>query len=96
MSKYAQLHAILGGPQAYNDKVRNGRVLKWRSDQMGQTLAERKMQAGKLLERLLKEGVYYVQKVEVRNAKIHAYDSFAQIGYTYDDMDKICVYVDAI
>jgi len=98
MSKYSQLRSIMGGNEHYNDKTKYGRVLKWYNDSCGLSKPERDKMAGELLERLIEQGVYYVQRVQVRNAKGTASRGYEEgmMFVHFDDDDKICVYIDAI
>lgn len=98
MSKYSQLRALMGGIESYNDKTKYGRVLKWYNDSCGLAKPERNKIAGELLERLIDAGVYYVQRVQVRNAKGTASRGTEKgmMFIDFDDDDKICVYIDAI
>lgn len=98
MSKYAQLRAIMGGTEDYNDKTKYGRVLKWYADSCGLPKPQRDEMAGAILERLIEKGVYYVQRVQVRNAKGSASRAIpgGLMCINFEDTDKICVYIDAI
>jgi phosphoserine aminotransferase len=94
MSKYAEIRALMGGQEDYNDKTKNGRVLKWYANTSGLPLAERKLQASQVLQKLIDAGVWYVQKVEVRNATGSAFrDGFSIV---FQDDDKVCVHIDPI
>ena len=102
-SKYNALRVFMGSTEMWNDKSKNGRILKWNSSTMGATLKERKAQAAELFEGLRLLG--YVQKVEVRNAKsssVHyvgvgnGTDGGAYLVNEYDVDDKITVYIDNI
>jgi phosphoserine aminotransferase len=98
MSKYAEVRAVMGSEEAYNDKSKSGRVLKWYSNKSGLSLAERKLQASQVLQKLIDAGVWYVQSVAVRNAKASSV-TFDGKGYRcieWDDDDKICVHIDKI
>jgi hypothetical protein len=101
MSKYAQLRALMGGTEQFNDKVSTGRVLKWFADTAGADKATRDKVAKEVREKLQHLG--YVQKVQVRNWKTgRAYyvgEGKGDNGGDYMvsswlDTDKICVYVD--
>ncbi len=98
MSKYSQLRAIMGGTEDFNDKTKYGRVLKWYNDSCGLPKSERDEMAGDILEQLIDAGVYYVQRVQVRNAKGTASRGTEKgmMFIDFDDDDKICVYIDAI
>jgi len=96
MSKYDLLIAAMGSKPLFNDKVKNGRVLKWYADTMGATLVERQL-AGKAKMNALKH-IPYVQKVVIRNSTVSGgrFMGDEWVSYTDDDYDKICVYIDEI
>ncbi len=98
MSKYAEVRAVMGSDELWNDRTKNGRVLKWYSNTVGATLAERKLQASQVLQRLIEAGVWYVQRVEVRNATVSGGRWFGDTYYSYTDQDddKICIHIDPI
>ncbi len=88
----------MGGTEDFNDKTKYGRVLKWYNDSCGLPKSERDEMAGDILEQLIDAGVYYVQRVQVRNAKGTASRGTEKgmMFIDFDDDDKICVYIDAI
>lgn len=94
MSKYSQLRAIMGQVEDYNDKTKYGRVLKWYNDSCGLEKPVRDKMAGELLEKLIAAGVYYVQRVQVRNARGSTFRDGDCISF--DDGDKVCIYIDKI
>jgi hypothetical protein len=98
MSKYSQLRAIMGGTEDYNDKTKTGRVLKWYNDSCGLNKPVRDRLAGELLEKLINHGIYYVQRVQVRNARGTASRGTENgiICIDFEDDDKVCVYIDCI
>ena len=96
MSKYDLLIAAMGSKPLFNDKVKNGRVLKWEADTMGAALAERKAAAEAKMTAL--KHIPYVQKVVIRNSTVSSgrFMGDEWVGYTDEDYDKICVYIDEI
>ena len=94
MSKYDAVRNVMGEQEVYNDSAKNGRILKWFSPTRGATLAQRKALAAEVLQKLIENEVWYVQKVEVRNATSTYWSMSGAI--TYEDDDKICVYIDKI
>lgn len=103
-SKYNGLRAFMDGNEKWNDKGKNGRILKWYADTTGATLEERKAVAAQIFEQLSLLGSF-VQKVVVRNAKtstVHyvgagkGTDGGDYLVSKYADYDKIAVYIDTI
>lgn len=104
-SKYDALRNVMGEAEAYNDKSGGGRILKWESNTIGATLAERKALAAIVLAKLQAAGITGVQKVQVRNAKTSSVHFVGKGRGTnggdylvseYATNDKIAVYIDAI
>jgi len=98
VSKYEQLRELMGGQEVFNDATKTGRVLKWYADSEGMPKGERDVLAAKIKERLVAAGAHYVQKVQVRNAKMSR-NMWVGAQYkvmTFDDFDKICVYIDKL
>ena len=92
MSKYARLFAAMGGNPDYRDVSKTGRIFKWYSKTTGMTLADRKMEAINIEQGLRKIGVPHIQKVNIRNATASSFNGLRAI--TFNDYDKICVYID--
>ena len=103
VSKYNALRVFMGSTEMWNDKSKNGRILKWNAKTIGATLAERKKHAEELFAQLSLLG--YVQKVEVRNAKTsnvyyvgagNGTNGGAYMVSEYATNDKIAVYINNI
>ena len=94
MSKYAQIRAIMGGQEEFNDKVKNGRVLKWFHNTVALDKEKRDLLASEIYKNLKGHGVTYVQKVQVR--KYISYCISGGVAPLMPDTDKICVYIDNI
>jgi len=89
--------------EAYRDKAANGNViLKWMSERVGGTKEERAKEAADLTEMFagmhaFKNGTFdYVTKVVVRNATASMVDFLGGTvqTHTWQDYDKVCVYID--
>lgn len=91
----------VSGRPSFTDTASNGdRILKYYSDKKGCTVAERKQQAEEFYQ-LIKH-VHGVKKVVVRNATASRTHFYMKDGKpmtdvsTWDDYDKVCVYVNIL
>lgn len=103
MSKYDALRAAMGSKELWNDKSKNGRILKWEADTISATLQERKAAAAKIFAQL--EHLGFVQKVVIRNAETSSVyyvgagngtNGGTHLVSTYATYDKIAVYINNI
>ena len=89
--------------EVYRDKAANGNVmLKWFGKRIGGTKEERKQEAADLTDMFAGMNAFangtfdYVTKVVVRNATASRVDFLGGTvtTHTWQDLDKVCVYID--